>query len=300
LLLWLTVARAKQAMTKATQNVELAPPASKLKAVEPLRLQRKDGPSSSGTIRPHGLMRRMVFVFTIVGVLFSSVVCLIVYSYLGPVLEKEAKGRADAMALGLRDTIPSRLTPGQTRELAVLLDKYVSKSRDGVAYIYIENAKGEIVAHWPAELPRYLHRDFPSSAERALFGFDGDYRDQPIYENTKRLENSGGGYVHFAIWRRAIDVETRRQIAVIAAIIGFVLLGMVVIFTGVMRKLSRPFVEIVEQAERISKGDFDVPLGLQRADEIGDLARSLERMRSSLRAVTARLAQSPAVKQSSK
>jgi hypothetical protein len=41
-----------------------------------------------------------------------------------------------------------------------------------------------------------------------------------------------------------------------------------------------------------------VPLALQLYDEFGDIARSLERMCSSLRAVTARLAQGRATRRS--
>jgi methyl-accepting chemotaxis protein len=63
------------------------------------------------------------------------------------------------------------------------------------------------------------------------------------------------------------------------------------IFAYIARGVNRPLLELVEHAERISKDDFTVELGLKRSDEIGDIARSLERMRSSLRAVAARLEQ---------
>jgi len=67
------------------------------------------------------------------------------------------------------------------------------------------------------------------------------------------------------------------------------LVGMMGAFVYVARALNRPFLELVEQADRISKGEFMVPLELKRTDEIGEIARSLERMRSSLHAAVTRL-----------
>ena len=60
-------------------------------------------------------------------------------------------------------------------------------------------------------------------------------------------------------------------------------------FLLLSRALLRPLAELVDQAARLSKGDFEVALELQRSDEFGDIARSLDRLRSSLRAVFARL-----------
>ena len=60
-----------------------------------------------------------------------------------------------------------------------------------------------------------------------------------------------------------------------------------------LRDLHRPLLELVEQSTRISKGDFSVALATKRDDELGDLARSLERMRSSLRAVLSRIGTEP-------
>ena len=293
-LLWLSVARAKRAMTIATPNVELAPPG--LRAAS--RQMRVEEQAQPGKIRQQTLMRRLVFAFAGVGVVFGIVVCLIVYSFLRPIIEKDVKSRADAMTLGLREKVGPQLAASRVQELAATLDQYVSG--DAVAYIYVENGKGEMVAQWPAELPRYLHRDFPRSAERALSGVDTDYRDLPIYETAERVGDRSAGYVHLAIWRRVINDEARRVTTRIAAMVFTVLLGVTVLFIGVVRSLNRPFVEVVEHAARISKGDFDVPLGLQRTDEIGDLARSLERMRSSLRAVTTRLERAPLAKPLSK
>jgi HAMP domain-containing protein len=295
-LVWISVFRAKRAMAIATPDVALEPFARTLRAVAPSQA-RVEEPNSLRKSRQRTLMRRLVIAFSAVGIVFGGIVCLIVYSFLGPVIEKDVKSRTDAAALGLHEMAAPAMAAGRRKELTEVVEKYVSKD---AAYIYIENGRGEMIAHWPADLPRYLHRDFPRSAERALGGVDADYRELPIYEIAKRLGNPNGGFAHLAIWRRAIDDQARHVLIGIAVMVLASLLAVTALFIWVMRSVNRPFVEIVDQAERISKGDFDVPLQLQRTDEIGELARSLERMRSSLRAVKIRLEQVGLAKQSSK
>jgi HAMP domain-containing protein len=47
--------------------------------------------------------------------------------------------------------------------------------------------------------------------------------------------------------------------------------------------------KIVALASRVSKGELDLEIDVADANEVGDLARSFERMRSSLHAVLTRL-----------
>lgn len=77
--------------------------------------------------------------------------------------------------------------------------------------------------------------------------------------------------------------------APIAGSIFAIIFGALGIFVRFTRRVNQPFLELVEHAERISKGDFTVSLRLKRSDEIGEIARSLERMRSSMHAVAARV-----------
>jgi HAMP domain-containing protein len=141
----------------------------------------------------------------------------------------------------------------------------------------------------PPELPILLRRDFPKSAELALKGVEVDYRGSPVYEITARVEGRGGGYVHVAIWREAIEGETRRVVTPIAASIFVLLSGVTVLFAWLVWHLSLPFIKLVDFASRISRGELDLEVGVAETDEVGDLARSFERMRSSLHAVLNRL-----------
>ena len=122
-----------------------------------------------------------------------------------------------------------------------------------IAYIYVEDAAGEMVAHQPRDLPLYLLRDFPKSAERALKGIEVDYRGLPVYELSMRVAEGKGGYVHLALWRDAFDEETRRVLTPIAASTIILLAGVTGAFAWAMWNLVNPFITLVDRADRINK-----------------------------------------------
>ena len=78
------------------------------------------------------------------------------------------------------------------------------------------------------------------------------------------------------------------------------ILGITAMFIVIARRLNRPLLDLVVQADRISRGDFTVTLSSKRSDEIGDIARSIERLRASLFAVVRRLDQANSTEQTDK
>ena len=82
-------------------------------------------------------------------------------------------------------------------------------------------------------------------------------------------------------------IESRRN----AIILMLLALTMVVaIAYGLSRQLARPIGELTQVAEEISRGSFDAKIpGTARRDEIGALARAIERMATSIRVAVDRL-----------
>jgi HAMP domain-containing protein len=287
-LVWLSVVRAKSAMSQVTPNAEAGPAVPLLKSPSAPRTNDVASPPPRVT-RQFSLLGKLMFSIGAVGILFGAAACVIVYGYLNHAIDREVKGRVEVMASGLREILAISIKAGHVEEMRAVLERYASHY--ATAYVYIEDHEGRMIAHWPNDLPRYLRRNFPISTERALGGMNGEYRGSDTYEIAKRVSDGPWGFVHLAIWRQQIRAEAQRVVAVIAATIVLVLLCLLGVFLLIARRFSRPLTELVTHVERISKGDFAVPLALQREDELGDIARSFERMRSSLRAVTARLEQ---------
>jgi len=300
-LICVMVARAKKAMLEATSSPDaIVQPARQ--AAPRISVQASE--LTTAPVKPDTVSRRYPVVvklslyFAAIGMFFGVAVCLIALAYFGRFIEKEVKSRAQAMALGLSDVASRKIGSKDLRLLNTAVDNVASI--DAVAFAYVEDSRGEMIAFAPRDLPRFLNRDFPSSAERALNGIETQYRDVNVYEVAKRVGDGKSGYVHLGIWRDAIGADARVAVTPIAASAIFLVIGISCVFAFLATRLFRPFLELVDQAERISKGDFDVPLGLKREDEVGEIARSLERMRSSLHAVVRRLEQTAQPEQSGK
>ena len=120
------------------------------------------------------MLGKLTFSFCLVGLLFGISAGIIVFGFLSRVLDKQVESRADDMAFGINEIATRNLAAGTIQDLTNVIAKYASI--DGVAFIFIEDPQGRIIVTIPKDLPIYLDRDFPRSAERALPGAVVQYR----------------------------------------------------------------------------------------------------------------------------
>lgn len=82
-------------------------------------------------------------------------------------------------------------------------------------------------------------------------------------------------------------LEARRNALILMAFALALVLGVAYLLS---RQLARPIVELTAVAENLSRGNFDMPIvGTERRDEIGALARAVERMAVSIKMAFERL-----------
>ena len=121
------------------------------------------------------------------------------------------------------------------------------------------------------------------------------YRGEIVYDYAQRSGLNNRFVVHLGIWHDSVAAETWAVLGPVLLLGLLVVAGAAWVFIVLLRDSHRSLLELVEQSERIGRGDFSASVGTKRVDELGDLARSMERMRSSLRAVLARIGTAPAV-----
>ena len=297
-ILVVTVLRAKSAMRQATPAAD----APVFTAASQAQANSKIGVSALDPAekpqRSYGFFGKLTFSFCAISAVFAISAAAIIYGLLGQMMEQQIKARADTTTFGIGEIVTSRVRNGREQDLSEAIRKYASM--DGVAFVYIEDREGKIIAHFPKDMPIYLDRDFPRSTEAALRGVTIGYRGAAVYETAKRIDTGNAAFVHLGLNSAAIEAESRRAFAPIAAFMVILLIGCATVFVAAVRAINRPLCDLARQAEQISKGEFAVPLPLKRVDEIGEIARSLERLRSSLRAVVSRLEQPEEVRQQSK
>ncbi len=89
---------------------------------------------------------------------------------------------------------------------------------------------------------------------------------------------------------RAINLSIFSKGAVgLSVIVGLFVIVQVIAAIVVSRRIIDSMQKIVNAADSISRGDMDVVIDVEQGGEIGDLARAIDRMRTSLRAAIERL-----------
>lgn len=226
------------------------------------------------------------------GVMLVLGICVIaaVYQITQGTLRDQLDKRALAIATNFSDAAAGYVASKNLLALHALARKYTL--HDGVAYAYVENEKGEIVAHTLGTLPQGLGQGLSGGAKRQIERRELSLSNKTVYETAVPVLEGQLGRVHVGFWADAVQNEIRRALLPIIGIIAVLpLVGALLSFL-LAHWIVRPIVGLREIADKVTMGDLDTSVGgecVSSRDEIGDLARSLERMRSSLRAAMLRL-----------
>ncbi len=113
--------------------------------------------------------------------------------------------------------------------------------------------------------------------------------DRAVYDTRVPLLNSQGGAVHVGIWQSAVDDTVKEALKPIIGVLLVILSTAVLLAIAVARKISKPMQILARSVDQISRGELDLPVGVESNDEVGELGRSVERLRASLKAAMVRL-----------
>ena len=213
-----------------------------------------------------------------------------VYQFIRNALRDQLHQRVLLMANTLSDAVAGHIVSGNLLALHALARKYTLL--DGVAYAFIEDGKGEIVAHTLGTFPPELRQRLPLTGQRQSYRRELSLGGKMVYETAVPILEGQVGTVHVGFWTDAVEKEIQR---VVLPLIGIMVLvpcfGALLSFL-LAHWMVRPIVGLTEVADKVTMGDLETSVSGQcvsSRDEIGDLARSLERMRSSLKAAMLRL-----------
>jgi HAMP domain-containing protein len=294
--LWLFIAGARRAMLQATLGAESSVWVTP--AVDAPILADEPGPPPElswalQSFRYNCLRSKLIVSFIAIGLFVAIAASSITHSYLYRAAERSTKARAGIVAMAVNATAVWHVDGERYRELREELAKVIS--RPAIAYAYIEDDVGKLIAHAPKDMPDHLGRR-PSLEPRLMTAEHlVRYRSEIVYDHAQRSGLNNRFVVHIGVWHDSVAAATWPFLGPV------LLLGLLVVacaawaFIVLLRGPHRSLLALVEQSERIGRGDFSASVGTKRFDELGDLARSMERMRSSLRAVLARIGTAPPV-----
>jgi HAMP domain-containing protein len=292
---WMILAGARKTMRQVTPDVEA--PVWELPVTSdttPAGEPAEDAPDLSWSLqafRFNCLRSKLILGFLAISLFVAVAAASFTYSYLYRAMERGAKMRAAVTAMAINAVAVGHIDGKRYQELRNELTK--ATTRPAIAYAYVEDGDGKLIAHAPKDLPNQLIRRPLLEARLMTAEQLVGYRGEIVYDFAQRSGLNNQFIVHLGIWQDSVAVETWSVLGPILLAVVLAILCAAGVFSVLLRDLHRPLLEMVEQSTRISKGDFSMTLTTKRSDELGDLARSLERMRSSLRAVLSRIGTEP-------
>ncbi len=234
-----------------------------------------------------GLKRKIATAFSGLLIVLGVSVIGIVYILTGNALQRQVDLRSAAIATNLSDAAAGYVSRKSTLELDALIAKY--GRLDGVAYAYIEDSKGEILASSLQPFPAELKDSFELGNQRTSASRTTKLHGKAVYETQMPILDGQLGAVHVGLWADTIQQDVRGTVLPIIGLIALCLVIGIAVSVIIAGKTIRPILELKSSADEISRGNLDVSVSVQGDDEVGELARSLERMRASLKAAMLRL-----------
>ena len=217
-----------------------------------------------------------------------------VYQLTKNALRDQLDQRVLLIANTLSDAAAGHIVGGNLLALHALARKYTLL--DGVAFAFIENNKGEVIVHTLGAFPPELQPGAPMAGQRQTYRRELSLAGRTVYATGVPILEGQLGTVHVGFWADTMEKEIRHTLVPLIGIMGVVpLIGVLVSFL-LAHWIVRPIVGLTEIADKVTMGDLETSVSgkcVRSRDEIGDLARSLERMRSSLKAAMLRLGREP-------
>jgi two-component system, cell cycle sensor histidine kinase and response regulator CckA len=240
--------------------------------------------------RPMSLKWKIGGIFTGVMLVLSALVIAAVYRVTQDTLREQLDKRAFAIATNFSDAAAGHVASRNVLALHALATKYTLL--EGVAYAYVADGKGEIIAHTLRAFPEEFRQELSGGGTRQVERRELLLGQRTVYETALPVLEGQMGKVHVGFWADTVQTEIQRALVPIVGIIAIVpFVGALLSFL-LAHWIVRPLIGLREIADKVTRGDLETCIGgkcVSSSDEIGDLARSLERMRSSLRAAMLRL-----------
>ena len=226
---------------------------------------------------------KITYTFSGLILLLGAVVTGIVYHFTNNALQKQFNLRAAAIATNLADAAAGLVSRKSALELDALVAKY--GRLDGVAYALVQGPKGEILGSSVRPFPT----DLKDNGSALTNSRQTTLRGKAVYETRSVMLDGQLGSARIGLWLETIQDDMRAALMPILEMIGALVALSLALSTMLASKIIRPILALTAIADHISRGHLDSSVPMQTSDEIGELGRSLERMRASLRAAMIRL-----------
>ena len=289
--IWVMVSVAKRSMRIATPdpNDHRHAIAAAVRRDEKTAINKADGSETAQqqqtSWRARGIVR-----FAFIATAFCLATWLVVDQARERWYEHEIAVRGQIASENLAQLLTLLDGKNNQKMLAAALERF--SAQPAVAYYFVVEKSGKILLESQAELMTQRKAD-AARLEPTPDGSHMLFRGEAVFESGRSLGDAGDRSLHVGIRKDAI-ISEREPLTPMVTFIAVAALMALAIFSAIWLFFSYRLRRLVAGAARISAGEMDFKIDKKDHDELGDVAQSIERMRSSLMAVNHRLGGDPA------
>jgi HAMP domain-containing protein len=236
-----------------------------------------------------GMTGKMILSLTAITTLFGLATMAVVYSSSFELFENSVNERFSVLATSIGNATVKYI---QEKNIPGLHDELMKHAvREQIAYILVKDINGNVAVQTSDKLPTRPEGDTTdiwAPTPWRLMRYEGS----SVYDIRVPISDGQLGVLHLGVWQAAVEKEVWDSFSPI--MLSIVILWVITVAALLLaaRWISRPLARLAAIASRVSKGELESPIGMTTArGDIGELARALERMRASLKAVMTRLQQ---------
>jgi len=197
------------------------------------------------TIRPltlswQGISLEWRFMVLIFGLLFVA----IVNQLMDRTLRTQMDESAVVIATNLSDAAAGYLASKDVLPLKTTVTKYARLNR--VAYAFIKDREGKVVAHSLATFSPELQEEFTSDQRRQVGRRELTLQGKTVYETREPILEGQLGTAHIGIWADAVEREIDQALFMFLWPITLGLLAVVIIAVFLARPLTRALRRVID------------------------------------------------------
>lgn len=176
----------------------------------------------------------------LLGLLFLVILSLLV----GRALRSQMDETAAFITTNLSDAASAYLASNDVLQLQTTVAKYVRLNR--VAYAFIKDREGTVVAHSFATFPPELQEELTSNQRRQVARRELTWQGKTVYETRGPILDGQLGTAHIGIWASSVDREVYRTLFMFVWPITLALFAGVIIAVFLARQLIRVLRRLIE------------------------------------------------------
>jgi sensor histidine kinase regulating citrate/malate metabolism len=205
-----------------------------------IKAEKKNQTISALRLSWQGIGLEWKIIILVLGVLFV----VIVNQLMARVLRTQMDESALLMTTNLSDAAASYIASKNVLQLKTTVTKYARLSR--VAYVFIQDREGQVIAHSLATFSPELQEDLTSDPGRQVSRRELTLEGKTVYETREPILDGQLGSAHIGIWADAVERDIYQALFLFLWPITLALIAAVIIVAILARPLIRALHRLIE------------------------------------------------------